>query len=185
MGERKGRWIYPKAQNKIAWAILGVIIKALTSQDFHCFCCFCWKVAHNFPSFCFIIKTWCSCQISRTWASNIFYLSDWKKKKQKQYFTNFFPSAPCRSCLLTCCQETCQERKGRLPSVLAGLLCIAVSFLANAAWLLLGYKLGPWAVPGSSPSSSGLARNLCTVMPCVGESYCDTETKGHTEMLWR
>lgn len=68
----------------------------------------------------------------------------------------------------------------------SGLLCIAVSFLANAALLLLGYKLGPWAVPGGSPSSSGLAQDLCTVVPCVWESYCDAETKGHTtEMLWR
>lgn len=43
MGERKGKWTYPKAQNKIAWVILSVIFKALTSQDFNC--CFCWKVA--------------------------------------------------------------------------------------------------------------------------------------------
>lgn len=34
MGERKERWTYPKAQNKIIQVILGVSIKALTNQGF-------------------------------------------------------------------------------------------------------------------------------------------------------
>lgn len=77
IGERKGRCTYPKAHNKIAWVILGVIIQALTRQDFNC--CF-WLF--------FFIKTYCSCQICRLETVTCFYLLDWKKKERNNTHSN-------------------------------------------------------------------------------------------------